>query len=271
MYYLEVETPEGTRHIQLTRDRMSIGRLSYNDIVLPSAQISRQHAELRLVNGEWWIADLRSTNGLHMNTQRVREHRLTPGDLVVLAPGISLRFLSDAAGRPSMGPSMGPGRVSAGGPRSSQPPDFAPIFPSDLPATVSAQPPSPPSPQAPRPDMRPTQGPRFSSSGPSAGNMPMPPGPISAGGDLSDPYRRNIPANEAHRVTARPALSLLHVCQTCGQLTAPDSIFCQSCHHSIAYECPNCRLSILPIQERCPRCQSPNPGSVRRQHRATGA
>lgn len=268
MYYLEVETPEGIKRIQLTRNHMSIGRLSYNDIVLPSAQISRQHAELRLINGEWWIKDLHSTNGLHFNTQRVLEHRLTPGDCVALAPDITIRFLSGTAATarssdlPNEPEWRAAGGLSAGptaGPRSPLSPDVAPLFPGGLPATMNGRSPTP------RPDARS----QAQTGGPSAGNFPMPPGPLNAGGELGDPYRRSIPANEAHRATAGPAQKHLHVCQTCGQLTAPDAIFCQSCHQSIAYECPNCRLSILPIQERCPRCQTPNPGSVRRQ-RPTG-
>src|SRR5579884_42362 len=95
MAYLEIETREGVRRVALDRDRLSIGRLAYNDVVLPYAQISRQHAELRRINGQWWIADLHSTNGLHIESRRVQEHALKPGDTVVLALGINLRFLSD--------------------------------------------------------------------------------------------------------------------------------------------------------------------------------
>jgi hypothetical protein len=105
-----------------------------------------------------------------------------------------------------------------------------------------------------------------------AGGYPAPVGPLTSGSDGHDPFRRSSAnaKSEAYRATAGPTSTLLHVCQTCGQLTAPDSVYCQSCHHSVARECPNCRLSLLPIQDRCPRCQSPNPGSVRRAHRASG-
>lgn len=95
MAYLEIETPDGTHRVNLERDRLTIGRLSYNDVVLPYAQISRQHAELRLAGGLWRIADLHSTNGIQVNSQRVLEYTLTSGDQIVLAPGISVRFMAN--------------------------------------------------------------------------------------------------------------------------------------------------------------------------------
>jgi hypothetical protein len=269
MYYLELETPEGTKRIQLTRDRLSIGRLSYNDVALPSSQISRQHAELRLINGEWWIADRHSTNGLHLNAQRIQEHRLVPGDCIVLAPGISIRFLSDSPHElPVQRPATPLGRAGSG--------DAFPLL--GLPVARPARAPLPTPPLAPPGDAgwsspssadreRNIERPAMSSDR----GYPAPSGPMSAGSGLHDPYRRSFPANDQHRPTAGPMQKLLHVCQTCGQLTAPDAVYCQNCHQSIAYECPNCRLSLLPIQERCPRCQTPNPGSVRRAHRNTSA
>ncbi|MBF6590113.1 MAG: FHA domain-containing protein [Ktedonobacterales bacterium] len=255
MYYVEVETPEGIRRIQLTRDRMSIGRLSYNDVVLPSAQISRQHAELRRVNGEWWIADLHSTNGLRFNSERIQERRLSPGDCVMLAPSITIRFLS-AASPPAVPPDALPWRAA--------PAPAISLVPSAGGGAMS----DPRVPSAARRERAKRDG--GQGTLPNRGGYPVPRGPLNAGSELSDPFRRGYPADERHRVTAGPAHNLLHVCQTCGQLTAPDAVYCQNCHHSIAYECANCRLSLLPVQERCPRCQAPNPGSVRRAHRTTG-
>ncbi|HKS69557.1 MAG TPA: FHA domain-containing protein, partial [Ktedonobacterales bacterium] len=92
MAYLDIETPEGTHRIALERERLCIGRLATNDVVLAFPQISRQHAELRFVGGQWWIADLHSTNGLQLDTHRIQDHALRDGDRIVLAPGISLRF-----------------------------------------------------------------------------------------------------------------------------------------------------------------------------------
>ncbi len=95
MAHLVIETRDGVQRVALDRERLSIGRLSHNDVVLPFAQISRQHAELRRINAQWWIADLHSTNGLHLNDRRIQEHALRSGDSVLLAPGITLLFVDE--------------------------------------------------------------------------------------------------------------------------------------------------------------------------------
>ncbi|HEX8733512.1 MAG TPA: FHA domain-containing protein [Ktedonobacterales bacterium] len=85
---------------------------------------------------------------------------------------------------------------------------------------------------------------------------------------MLDPQRQAAQIFEQRRTAFAPPSPLLHVCQTCGQRTAPDAVYCQNCHHSIASECARCRLTLLPVQDLCPRCQTPNPYAVRRFHRA---
>lgn len=314
MAHLEIETREGTHRVQLERDRLSIGRLSYNDVVLPFAQISRQHAELRFISGRWWIADLHSTNGVQLGDQRIQEHCLADGDRITLAPGVSFRFVENgpAASAPRQRfalPSDGQNPFGSGdatplrrtwGPEQNTPthPGQAPFVPPSSvspmrPRSVFADdevpyvppgmaPPSPPALQG-YPDVGRHGGPSSlplaggngnpfmppapnTPAGGNAAGYPAPPGPLHAGADPHDLYMRATPAGERARSTSGPASKLLHVCQTCGQLTMPDAVYCQSCHHSIAHECSNCRLSLLPIQERCPRCHTPNEASVRRAH-----
>lgn len=299
MTYIEIVTREGTRRVPLERERLSIGRLSYNDVVLSSGQISRQHAELRYISGRWWIADLHSTNGLHLKGRRVSEHQFNNGDEIALSPEITVRFVEDGAPPPQTAPAapvavpvspVSPARAAPPPPPSPFPPlsafvpqrprtpfsdDEEPYVPPGMATMGPAVSPVPPVAPAP-PGAYGAAGGSVGSSYPlappspysrqhhptqPAGGYPAPPGPLVSGG-TNDPYRR---------ATSGPASTLLHVCQTCGQLTAPDSVYCQNCHHAITYECSNCRLSLLPVQDRCPRCQTPNAASVRRAHRATGA
>lgn len=315
MAYLEITTREGIQRHQLNRDRLSLGRLSYNDVVLANAQISRQHAELRYLNGDWWIADLHSTNGLHIGSRRVQEHRLSSGDTLTLAPDVTIRFIDDGIppsaasgargatpqpGLPPQQPGMSPAApgqpvplsqsypsLKSLAPRSPFADDEVPYVPPGMGLsagpTISRERGVPTRPANPGAPARPPAG---NGGFPPPGGPPvgMPPGgehgyggygsgasPGQLGGnDALDPYRRNQPGGEHSRATAGPASTLLHVCQTCGQRTAPDAVYCQNCHQSIAYECSNCRLSLLPIQDRCPRCQTPNPASVRRSQRASG-
>jgi predicted component of type VI protein secretion system len=310
MAYLEIRIGQEVRRISLDRDHLRIGRLAENDIVLRDAQISRQHAELRFMSGVWRIMDIGSTNGLHFKGKRVREHLLTSGDVLLLAPNTTLCFRDGATPPDVISTAAAPAPTPTHRP---QPPvaPVAPVAPAqpversmfDLlhprspfaddeqlyvpPGMGIPAPPtdynrqhrpvaaaSPPASSAysqgsaPFPDMRPSQFDTIPSGG-----YPAPVGPLTSGSDGQDPFRRssiNAKAETAHK-TGGPTSTLLHVCQTCGQLTTPDSVYCQNCHHSIARECANCRLSLLPIQDRCPRCQTPNPGSVRRAHRTAGA
>ncbi|HEV8194110.1 MAG TPA: FHA domain-containing protein, partial [Ktedonobacterales bacterium] len=265
MAYVDIETPEGARRILLERDKLSIGRLSYNDVVLPSAQISRQHAELRCVNGKWWIADLQSTNGLHINGQRVQQHQLADGDRVLLAPEISIRFLDGLASAPEQAPAAPPLNTPRPplGPRSPFADDEEPYFPPGM-AFIPA--PSPRIPTPP-PGTERAPAPYIPMQSPPRSTMPAPPSSVGLGGSadghpastpagldavLRDPFRRSSPGSSGSRPTSGPGSTLLHVCQTCSQLTAPDAVYCQNCHHSIAYECPKCRLPLLPINDRCP-------------------
>lgn len=305
MAYLEISIAHQVRRFALEGDHLRIGRQAENDIVLRDGQISRQHAELQCTAGRWRILDLGSTNGLHFKGRRVQEHVFNAGDLLLLAPDITLCFREGAS----------PGdAIVAAGPRSVNSPPAPrtanipkrPIAPAEAPTWDPLHPRSPfaddeqpyyppgigmPAPPthynrqfapgaaagAPTPSAgqqqteQPTASSRFDTI--PAGGYPAPSGPMTSGSDGQDPFRRSSPNSraQAHRATAGPSSALLHVCQTCGQLTAPDAVYCQSCHHSIARECVNCRLSLLPIQDRCPRCQTPNPGSVRRAHRAPGA
>jgi predicted component of type VI protein secretion system len=100
MEIVEIETRDGLQRIPLDKTRITIGRLPGNDIVLPYTQISRHHAEIRQRGEEWWIIDLGSTNGLRVGGRQVKEHLLTDGDRVILAPTIFLYFNGKRAAAP---------------------------------------------------------------------------------------------------------------------------------------------------------------------------
>lgn len=48
-----------------------IGRTEENDLCVPDGFVSRAHAEGRFVEGQWWLRDLGSSNGLFVDGQRV--------------------------------------------------------------------------------------------------------------------------------------------------------------------------------------------------------
>ena len=79
---LEVSGPEMTRGVPLDGDRLTIGRDTSNDIVLPDdLQVSRHHARLERLAAGWSVSDLDSTNGTFVNGQPLSQPRpLYPGD-----------------------------------------------------------------------------------------------------------------------------------------------------------------------------------------------
>jgi hypothetical protein len=70
--------------LPLDGQNLVIGRKD-SHITLDSAAISRRHAELvKDPFGRWWIRDLGSRNGTHVNGIRVAESIIKPGDLIQL-------------------------------------------------------------------------------------------------------------------------------------------------------------------------------------------
>lgn len=71
------------QHAIQGKTRLSIGRQIDNDIQLPGALVSRQHAELTYSRGSWWVRDCGSFNGTRINEQRIKQStRLSDGDRV---------------------------------------------------------------------------------------------------------------------------------------------------------------------------------------------
>lgn len=64
---------------------VNVGRAEYNDIVLPDATVSTQHAKLQRREGIWVLVDLESSNGTFVDGERVSGE-------VPLAPGALIRF-----------------------------------------------------------------------------------------------------------------------------------------------------------------------------------
>jgi hypothetical protein len=61
-----------------------IGRSSECDITLDDANVSRRHAEVRRENGNWFVVDLGSTNGIEVNGKRTNRAKLEHDDRIVL-------------------------------------------------------------------------------------------------------------------------------------------------------------------------------------------
>lgn len=70
-----------------------IGRTSECDIVLPDDEkVSRVHARLDWDGAGWVLVDLGSTNGTLVNGERIKEKRLSAGDVIEIGD-TQLRYL----------------------------------------------------------------------------------------------------------------------------------------------------------------------------------
>ena len=55
--------------------RITIGRASDNDVALGDLHLSSRHAEILYRDGDYFIRDLNSRNGTHVNKRKIREER----------------------------------------------------------------------------------------------------------------------------------------------------------------------------------------------------
>lgn len=79
----------------LESDIVTIGRDSSNTIQINDAEISRRHARLIFQGGKYVIEDSGSTNGTHVNGQRITgQVVLKPGDVVSFGEQIVLAYES---------------------------------------------------------------------------------------------------------------------------------------------------------------------------------
>ena len=73
----------GGRRVLVAPSGGVIGRSRECDIVLDDAGVSRKHAEVRPSASGWYVRDLGSTNGVHVNGVLLDGmHELTPGDRI---------------------------------------------------------------------------------------------------------------------------------------------------------------------------------------------
>ena len=70
------------KEVQLTKDRTSLGRRPYNDIVIDNLAVSGEHAVLQIAGNEIFVEDLNSTNGTYLNGKAVKKQSLRNGDTV---------------------------------------------------------------------------------------------------------------------------------------------------------------------------------------------
>ena len=81
---------ENGERLIITEQKLSIGRDKESTMQVVDVEVSRNHAEIRLLNTSFVLIDLQSTNGTFVNGQRVQEHTLQNFDQIKIGSTILL-------------------------------------------------------------------------------------------------------------------------------------------------------------------------------------
>ena len=79
----------------LTREVTLIGRRLTNHLVVDDRRVSRMHAQIRSINNQFLLVDLKSTGGTFVNGEKIYQIALYSGDQISLA-GIPISFVQDS-------------------------------------------------------------------------------------------------------------------------------------------------------------------------------
>ena len=85
------------KEVQITKDKTTLGRRPYNDIVIDNLAVSGEHAVLQMVGAEVHLEDLNSTNGTYVNGKAVKKQPLQNNDTVEIGK-YKIKYVNEAAG-----------------------------------------------------------------------------------------------------------------------------------------------------------------------------
>ena len=100
------------KEFQLTKDRTTLGRRPYNDIVIDNLAVSGEHAALQMTGSEIYLEDLNSTNGSYVNGKSIKKQLLQNNDTIEVGK-YKIRFVNEAAGAAQPSAPMPLARASA--------------------------------------------------------------------------------------------------------------------------------------------------------------
>lgn len=84
------------KELQLTKDRSTLGRRPYNDIVIDNLAVSGEHAALQMSGSDVILEDLNSTNGTYINGKPIKKQALQNGDTIDIGK-YQIKFVNDGA------------------------------------------------------------------------------------------------------------------------------------------------------------------------------
>jgi pSer/pThr/pTyr-binding forkhead associated (FHA) protein len=115
------------KEVTLAKDRTTMGRRPYNDIVIDNLAVSGEHAVLHMIGGDVYLEDLNSTNGTYVNARAIKKQALEHNDIIEVGK-YKIRYL--VGGGVSEGSRLAPAIAAAPSgliPLSSAPTAHAPL------------------------------------------------------------------------------------------------------------------------------------------------
>jgi pSer/pThr/pTyr-binding forkhead associated (FHA) protein len=103
------------KEVQITKDKTTLGRRPYNDIVIDNLAVSGEHAVLQMVGADVFIEDLNSTNGTYINGKAIKKQLLTHNDTVEIGK-YKIKYLVDESNDYEKTMIMRPPATAAGAP-----------------------------------------------------------------------------------------------------------------------------------------------------------
>jgi len=82
------------KEVQITKDKTTLGRRPYNDMVIDNLAVSGEHAVLQMVGNDVFIEDLNSTNGTYINGKAIKKQLLAHNDTVEIGK-YKIKYLTD--------------------------------------------------------------------------------------------------------------------------------------------------------------------------------
>ena len=124
------------KEVQVTKDKTTLGRRPYNDIVIDNLAVSGEHAVLQMVGSDVFIEDLNSTNGTYINGKAVKKQLLAHNDTVEIGK-YKIKYLIDDGVDYEKTMIMKPGTLPAGAGQNYSPTvGFGSLGASTTPATI---------------------------------------------------------------------------------------------------------------------------------------
>jgi len=84
------------KEVQLTKERTTLGRRPYNDIVIDNLAVSGEHAVFQMTGNDVFLEDLNSTNGTYVNGKAAKKQQLQNGDSVEVGK-YKIKFVNEAS------------------------------------------------------------------------------------------------------------------------------------------------------------------------------